>query len=87
MEDIGQTSTSSAFARYEITDGNPLSAALTTGYDVELARNDTTVFHRSTGRMTCDEKHFFVEVTLAVGENDETLFAREWKERFPRDHV
>jgi putative CocE/NonD family hydrolase len=87
MTDIGQVSRSTALARYDIVDGDPLSATLTTNYEVELQRPDTTVFHRSTGRLTCDATHFIVEMSLSVGENGKETHARQWHERIARDMV
>lgn len=87
MHDINQTQRSSAFARYEIIDGDPLSATLITEYDVEMVRPDATISHRSTGRMTCDATHFIVEMDLRIGENGKTVFERQWHERIARDMV
>jgi predicted acyl esterase len=87
MHDIDQTQRSSAFARYEITDGDPLSATLITEYEVEMVRPDATITHRSTGRLTCDATHFIIEMDLRIGENDETVFERHWHENIARDMV
>ncbi len=87
MPDIGQTVTSDAFARYRITDGDPLSATCETGANVVIHRRDGAFGHHSTGRLTCDATHFRVETTLRVTENGTTLFERQWDERIPRDHV
>lgn len=87
MPDIGLTQNASGFARYEITDGDPLSATLVTGYSVEMVRPDATLTHRSTGRLTCDAAHFIVEMDLEVGENGKTIFERRWHEKIPRDMV
>ncbi|MGZ9811386.1 CocE/NonD family hydrolase [Pseudoroseicyclus sp. H15] len=87
MPDIGQTVTSDAFARYIITDGDPLSAVTETECNVEIRREDTTCGHHSTGRLSCDATHFRVEMRLAVTENGDVLFERQWDERIPRDHV
>ncbi|NDV00199.1 CocE/NonD family hydrolase [Pseudoroseicyclus tamaricis] len=87
MPDIGQTVTSDAFARYRVTDGDPLSAVTETECNVEIARHDTTCAHHSTGRLSCDATHFRVEVSLRVTENGEKVFERHWDERIPRDHV
>ncbi len=48
MHDIGQTQSSSGFARYEITDGDPLSATQLTEYSVEST--DPTRRSRITAR-------------------------------------
>jgi hypothetical protein len=87
MHDIDQTQRSSAFARYEITDGDPLSATLITEYVVEMVRPDATITHRSTGRLTCDATHFIIEMDLRIGENGETVFERHWHENIARDMV
>jgi uncharacterized protein len=87
MQDIGQIQTSKAVVRYEIMDGNPLSANCITDYFVEMQRKDATITHHSTGRLTCDAAHFIVDMTLEVGENGTRIFKREWHERIPRDHV
>jgi hypothetical protein len=88
MHDIGQTQRSGAFARYEIIDGDPLSATLVTEYDVEMVRPDATITHRSKGRLTCDLTHFIIEMELTIGENGETVFERHWQERrIARDMV
>jgi len=88
MHDIGQVQRSNAFARYEIIDGDPLSATLITEYDVEMVRPDATITHRSKGRLTCDATHFIIQMELTIGENGETVFERHWHEkRIARDMV
>lgn len=87
MHDIGQTQKSSAHARYEIVDGDPLSAMLTTEYSVEIIRPDATILHRSTGHLSCDATDFIVEITLNISENGNTVFERQWHERIARDMV
>jgi uncharacterized protein len=87
MPDIGQIQTSKALARYEITDGNPLSAVCHTDYFVEMQRKDTTIIHHSPGSLTCDHTHFIVNMTLQISENGKSIFQREWHERIARDHV
>jgi uncharacterized protein len=85
--DIAQTVTSTAHARFTITDGNPQSARCDTAYDVEIKRPDGRFGHRSTGTMTCDASQFHINVTLEVTENDKVIFARAWNESFARDMV
>jgi putative CocE/NonD family hydrolase len=87
LVDIGQTNRSSGGVRYEIIDGDPLSARTTTHYRVELARKDTTIVHESHGSLTCDATHFIVEMKLNVLEHDKLVFERIWHERIPRDMV
>ena len=87
MTDINQTTKGRGFARYLITDGAPLSARCETGYDVEIVRPDATVGHQSQGSLTCDATHFIIDMSLKVTENGAVIFARDWHERIPRDHV
>ena len=87
MPDIGQTQTSEGFARYEITDGDPLSAKTLTDYRVEMVRKDTTIMHHSRGLLTCDAKYFIVEIELEIQENGVRIFERKWHERIKRDMV
>jgi putative CocE/NonD family hydrolase len=87
MHDIGQTHRGRGLARFEITEGDPLSATSLTEYRVEIERADTTVVHESKGRLTCDATHFRVEMDLTISENGRTLFTRSWDERFARDHI
>ena len=87
MPDIGQTQISEGFARYEITDGDPLSAKAMTDYRVEMARKDTTIMHHSRGLLTCDAKNFIVEMDLEIQENGVRIFERKWHERIKRDMV
>ncbi len=49
MPDIGQTVSSSGLVRYTITDGDPLSARMTTDYAVTIRRADGEFGHRSQG--------------------------------------
>ena len=87
MHDIATTQTSAGSARYEITDGDPLSATLITDYRIAIQRRDTAVGHHSTGRMTCDATHFILESALSISENGTDIFHRHWHERIPRDMV
>ena len=87
MPDIAQTHISEGLARYEIIDGNPLSAKIITDFRVELARKDTTITHHSRGTMTCDAKNFIIEMDLEIFENGVSQFQRKWRERIKRDMV
>ena len=69
------------------TDDDPLSAVCETGYDVQIARPDATLGHRSSGTLRCDATHFILDQTLEVLENGTVIHARSWSERIPRDHV
>ena len=87
MHDIATTQSGDCLVRYEIIDGDPLSAAITTDFKVTIQRPDTTVGHHSTGKMTCDATHFILESDLTISENGATIFHREWRERIQRDMV
>jgi putative CocE/NonD family hydrolase len=87
MPDIGQTHISEGLARYEIIDGDPLSAKIITDFRVELARKDTTIAHHSRGTMTCDAKNFMIEMDLEIFENGVSQYQRKWRERIKRDMV
>lgn len=87
MHDIGQTHNSTGFVRYEITDGDPLSARMTTDNQVEIKRPDTTIGHHSWGSLSCDATHFIVTMDIALTENGTEVFSRSWHERIPRDMV
>ena len=87
MTDIQQTFTSECLSRYEIIDGDPLSAKTITDFRVELARKDTTIMHHSRGTLTCDAKNFIVDMNLEIQENGVTTFERKWHERIKRDMV
>ena len=87
MPDIGHSHGSAGSAIYEITDGDPLSAKMTTDYRVSITRADTTITHHSTGTLTCDATHFTVAMSVRISEQDEPVFARDWHERIPRDMV
>jgi hypothetical protein len=87
MPDIGHVHTSHGLARYEITDGDPLSARTLTEYRVEIARADTVVEHHSTGTLSCDATHFRIEMDLTIRENGTEIYHRHWDERIARDHI
>ncbi|MGQ0566437.1 MAG: CocE/NonD family hydrolase [Gemmobacter sp.] len=87
MPAIGQTHRGRALCRHIITDGDPLSATCETSYAVRTERPDAVFEHQSHGTLTCDATHFRLRMTLRITENDEQVFARDWDERIPRDHV
>ena len=87
MPAIGQTHRGTGLARYRITDGDPLSARCETRYTVRIDRADGTFTHESEGSLSCDATHFIVEMRLRITENGMQVFARDWNERIPRDHI
>ncbi|MBI1220025.1 MAG: CocE/NonD family hydrolase [Rhodobacteraceae bacterium] len=87
MPDIGHIHRGLGLSRYEITEGDPLSATTTTRFQVQIERGGTTTEHLSEGRLTCDATHFRVEMEVTGRENGQVVFTRRWDERIPRDHV
>ncbi len=87
MPAIGQTHRGTGIARYRITDGDPLSARCETRYTVQIERPDGVFTHESEGTLSCDATHFVVNMRLRITENGADVFARDWHERIPRDHI
>ena len=87
MVDIATTVTSSGMVRYEIVEGDPLSAEMTCEYDVEIARPDTTVGHWHKGRMRCDATQFHMAIDLKIREKAAVIFERSWLQSVARDHI
>lgn len=87
MPDIGHVHRAEGLARYEITDGEPLSATTITRFKIGIERADGIFEHESHGRLTCDATHFRVEMRLTARENGVVIAERQWDERIPRDHV
>jgi len=87
MTDIGITVTSEGNAIYTITDGDPLSAKVTTDNYVELQRKDTTIRHHSWGSMSCAKTHFVIEMQLEAHEQGKLVFERKWQKKIKRDLV
>ena len=87
MPAIGQTHRGTGIARYRITDGDPLSARCETRYTVQIERPDGVFTHDSEGTLSCDATHFIVAMKLRITENGAEVFARDWHERIPRDHI
>ena len=87
MVDIATTVSSSGYARYEITETDPLSAKLICEYDVAIQRPDALIGHWHRASLSCDAADFIIECELKVREAGKVIFTRSWQERIPRDHV
>jgi putative CocE/NonD family hydrolase len=72
---------------YSIRDDDPLSASVRFHASTGMARGDWRTSAEMTSSMTCDRESFHVEMRLDVREGHESVFEREWKLSFPRDHV
>ena len=73
-------------ATYSICDDDPLSARVEVVTTILSGRGDWRVGGISTGVMTCTADEFVVVSRLAIDEDGERIFEREWTHRFPRDH-
>ena len=87
MPDIATTTTSRGYARFQITEGDPLSAECICEYHVTLKRPEVEAGHHSLTRLSCDATHFHLTTELQVFENGLEIFARSWNRSFPRDFL
>lgn len=85
--DIGIRQASDGHARYTLTEGDPLSAEISTFYNVTQTRSDAVFTHQSSSKMTCDATHFYVTAEIILTENGVEIFRRQWSEAIPRDHI
>ena len=72
---------------FSIVEGEPLSASAHHDQEIEVARGAWRTRVRARADLTCDATTFFVQTDLAVWEDDESVFARDWSFEIPRDHV
>jgi uncharacterized protein len=72
---------------YSIRDDDPLSATVRFRATTGMARGEWRTSAEVASSMTCDREAFHVAMRLDVREGDESVFEREWKLSFPRDHV
>jgi uncharacterized protein len=72
---------------YSIRDDDPLSASVRFHATTGMARGDWRTSAEVTSSMTCDRESFHVEMRLDVREGEKSVFERDWKLSFPRDHV
>jgi uncharacterized protein len=72
---------------YSIVDGDPLSAAVRFHASSGMRRGDWSMRSEVRSSMTCDAETFGVEAELTVVENNDAIFSRMWRLRFPRDNV
>ena len=72
---------------YSVVDDDPLTASVSFEAATGMARDDWRIRSDVKSSMTCDRDSFHVEMRLDVREGDESVFEREWKLSFPRDHV
>jgi predicted acyl esterase len=70
-----------------ITEGEPLSARLDTGWDLSFASGDADVSTRSKVTLSSDAKQFHLTWRLEAYERDALVFEREGARCFDRDHL
>ncbi len=71
-------------SRYEIREGDPLSARHETDWVYRFARAGWSVRIESTGEMTCSAEAFRLVREVRAFEGPERVFARRWEETIPR---
>ena len=74
-------------ARYEIVEGDPLSARVVVENTSAIGRDAWQMIARVKGEMTCDEHDFHLVHELVVHEGDDQVFSRTYRRSIPRDHV
>jgi hypothetical protein len=74
-------------ARYEIVEGDPLSARVVVENTSAIGRDDWQTVANVRGEMTCDEHHFHLVHELVVREDGDEVFSRTFRADIPRDHV
>ena len=74
-------------ARYEIVEGDPLSARVVVENTSAIGRDEWQMIARVKGEMTCDEHDFHLVHELVVHEGDDQVFSRTYRRSIPRDHV
>jgi hypothetical protein len=73
--------------RFEIVEGDPLSAAVSSSRRLRLERGQWRIDVRTTSSMTCDRERFRLFDRLEAFEGDDLVFERTWERDVPRDHV
>ncbi|REJ36839.1 MAG: peptidase S15 [Bacillota bacterium] len=73
--------------RFEIREGNPLTARVTSTRQVSLQRDDWSVRVETFSVMTSDRDNFIVTNTVDAYEGDVRVFSRTWHRVIPRHHV
>lgn len=85
--DRGSITAASVVDRMEITEGDPLSAKVETGWTLGLKAGDADVEAVSRVVLTADANRFRLDWSLAVSERGQAFFNREGGEWFDRDHL
>ncbi|HEV7310117.1 CocE/NonD family hydrolase [Ensifer sp.] len=73
--------------RMELTDGDPLSAALETGWDMAFTSGEANVETRSKITLTSTATQFRLQWQLVALEQGEVVFERAGEQHIDRDHL
>jgi hypothetical protein len=68
-----------------VLDDDPLSARVEGRTRFGLRRPGVDVVAEASGRLTCTESEFVVELDLEVTRDGRPFHSRSWRERIPRD--
>jgi hypothetical protein len=84
----GWTFGGTTWRRYSVLAGDPTSAVVELKGRDEYGREGESMTRIETRQvMSSDATHFQIHARLEAFENDQTVFARSWLERIPRDGV
>jgi len=70
---------------YAIVEGDPLSAAATSTWELASRRGDWQARVEAKSRLTSDESGFHVTCSLDAYDGDQRVASREWEATIPRD--
>jgi predicted acyl esterase len=73
--------------RFEIVEGDPLSASVTSGRRLRLERGAWRIDVRTTSSMTSDAERFRLFDRLEAREGEDLVFERTWERDVRRDHL
>ena len=71
--------------RFEITEGDPLSARRTTEWRMEFARGAWQTRIETQSALTSDATHFHASNTLQAFEGGQSVFRKQWNFSVARD--
>ena len=87
IDAIGLEVASSKTQIFHVEDHDPLSARGETLWTKEMARGDWRISTRTRIVMTATKTHFRLTAELDAWEGDQRVYARNWDQTIPRDHV
>ncbi|WP_090240183.1 CocE/NonD family hydrolase [Lentibacillus halodurans] len=72
---------------YTIKGNDPLSAYVTSEWDLKVGRGKWQTRLKAYSKMSSDETTFHLTNTMIAFENNKEVFNKTWKKEIPRDHV